>query len=101
MLGEKSGKILGPRPVFAIQTELLYRIRPEKHWHKRLTLSISQTEILFQEPEELKIGTIIDILYSLQTAPARAARVRCQGEVLRISDGVVTAKVAHCRLIRG
>lgn len=99
----KSGASLQRSLKFDIHTELQYRVHGDTHWRKGETMTISSTEILFHGSDDLQIGAIIDIQYVLQIVPrpALTSRVRCQGEVLRSSEGSITAKVAHCRLVRG
>jgi hypothetical protein len=102
-MSEKSGKTLECPLRFAIQTELEYRIHGEEPWQKGMTEIISRAEILFRATGKLKIGTLIDIQYVLPVISRGgvASRVSCQGEVLRMSEGSITAKVARCRLTRG
>lgn len=88
---------------FAIETALQYRIHGERDWHAGMTVNIGKAALSFQGTGPLTSGAIIDIQYvlPLSLSSERAARVRCQGEVLRVSNGVITARVTHARLTPG
>jgi hypothetical protein len=88
----------------SLSTALQYRSRGSKEWREGTLVNISATGVLFRADSAIKLGTRIEMQFSLPMQPERLSSscvISCHGAIVRVAElGLLGAKISASRLLR-